>query len=281
MKHAYLILAHTDVPLLETLVRSIDDRRNDIYIHWDAKSGKFPSINVKESQLVFLNERIDVRWAGFSMVEAEYLLFKAAYANGPYDYYHLISGSDLPIKTQDYIHSECEKMAGTEFIAFADASQKEIDFRTRHYFLFSEEFRTKNVLKRVLRFLYLKYQDVFYKKRSDITFRKGSQWCSLTHEFVGYLLTQEENVRTTFSHTFCPDEMFIQTVCFNSDYMKKVRKASYEFDGNMRFIKWENGELLHIEAKDLAALKECNRWFARKFSSSDPSLIDKVIKLSK
>ena len=281
MKHAYLILAHADVPLLETLVRSIDDSRNDIYIHWDAKSGDIPSIDVKESQLVFLNERIDVSWAGFSMVEAEYLLFKKAYNNGPYEYYHLVSGADLPIKTQDYIHSECEKMAGTEFIAFADASQKEIDFRTQHYFLFSEEFRTKNVFKRALRFLYLKYQDVTHKKRSDITFRKGSQWCSLTQDFVGYLLSQEESVRKTFTHTFCPDEMFVQTVCFNSPFMENLKKASSEFDGNMRFIKWEKGELLPIEDKDLTSLKESDKWFARKFSSSDPALIENVIKLSK
>ena len=281
MKHAYLILAHFDAPLLKALISSLDDARNDIYVHWDAKSGAVPSVETKRSRLFFLEERVDVRWAGFSMVEAEYQLFKKAAANGPYAYFHLISGADLPIKSQDHIHAECDKMAGTEFIAFADAPQREIDFRTQHHFLFPEDFRTKNLLKRGLRFLYLKFQDLTHRRRSDLTFRKGSQWCSITQDFVEYLLTQEDNVRKLFSHTFCPDELFIQTVCFNSPFMDRVKKASSEFDGNMRYIKWENGELLPIEEQDLAGLKDSDRWFARKFSSENLPLIEKVLELSK
>lgn len=33
MKHAYLILAHNEFVILERLIQSIDDERNDIYIH--------------------------------------------------------------------------------------------------------------------------------------------------------------------------------------------------------------------------------------------------------
>lgn len=36
-KHAYMIIAHNDFDLLETLVRLLDDPRNDLYIHIDAK----------------------------------------------------------------------------------------------------------------------------------------------------------------------------------------------------------------------------------------------------
>ena len=211
-RHAYLILAHTDAPLLRTLVRCLDDSRNDIYVHWDAKSGNIPELKAERSCLFMLNNRISVNWAGFSMVKAEFLLFKEAYANGPYAYYHLISGADLPIKSQDYIHSKCEILSGTEFIAFADAPQQEIDYRIQHYFLFPEEFRTKNIIKRSLRYLYLKYQDVAHKTRSDIIFKKGSQWCSLTHDFVGYLLSQEDNVRKWFSNTFCHTDGLLQFV---------------------------------------------------------------------
>ena len=280
-RHAYLILAHTDSSLLEKLVRCLDDSRNDIYIHWDAKSGVIPSINTLKSRLVFLEKRIDVRWAGFSMVEAEFLLFKESYANGPYAYYHLISGADLPIKSQDFIHAQCEIMPGTEFIAFANASQQEIDFRTQHYFLFPEEFRTNNILKRGLRYLFLKYQNIAHKKRSGYAFKKGSQWCSLTQDFVSYLLSQEGNVKQLFSHTFCPDELFIQTVCYNSPFNENVKKADSEFDGNLRYIKWKDGELLPIEVSDLEEMKVSDKWFARKFTSSDQKLIDKVLELSK
>lgn len=281
MKHAYLILAHNDIPLLQVLVNCLDDSRNDIYIHWDVKSGNNPSLKVVNSNLFFLKERIDVRWAGYSMVEAEYLLFKKAFNNGPYAYYHLLSGSDLPIKPQNTIHHVCSIMEGTEFIGFAETLQAEIDYRVQHYFLFSEDFRTNNIFKRGLRFLYLKYQDIMHKKRKAITVKKGAQWCSLTQSFVEYLLGHESVVRELFRHSFCPDEMFVQTICYNSPFWKNVNNASSEYNSNMRYIKWKEGELLAIEESDLPELKTSDKWFARKFSSSDSKLIEKVVQLSR
>ena len=35
MKHAFLILAHTEFALLQRLVNCLDDGRNDIFIHFD------------------------------------------------------------------------------------------------------------------------------------------------------------------------------------------------------------------------------------------------------
>lgn len=281
MKHAYLILAHSDVPLLKILIACLDDFRNDIYIHWDAKSGDNPFIKTEESNIIILKDRVNVKWASFSMVKAEYLLFKEAFKNGPYEYYHLLSGADLPIKSQDYIHAKCERMAGTEFIGFADTPQSEIDYRVQHRFLFSEDFKSKNLFKRGLGYLYLKYQDIAHKKRTDVSVKKGAQWCSLTNSFVDYLLKQESFVEKTFEHTFCPDELFIQTVCYNSPYMNKIKNQNSEYESNMRFIKWINGELVPIEEADLPDLQSSDRWFARKFSSSKKGLIEKVLQLSR
>ena len=48
-------------------------------------------------------------------------LLKAA-IKGNYDYYHLISGMDLPIKTQKEIHEFFENNKGKEFIQENDAN---------------------------------------------------------------------------------------------------------------------------------------------------------------
>ena len=37
MKHAYLIISHKDFDILECIVKLIDDKRNDIFIHIDKK----------------------------------------------------------------------------------------------------------------------------------------------------------------------------------------------------------------------------------------------------
>ena len=275
-RHAYLILAHNDAALLSTLVSCLDDSRNDIYVHWDAKSGEEPELLTNNAHLYVLENRVMVNWAGFSMVEAEYRLFKAAYDNGPYEYYHLLSGSDLPIKSQDYIHEKCAEMRGTEFIAFADAPQSEIDYRVQHFFLFPEKFKGAGIVKKAIRSVCLIVQDLDGYRRTDVTVKKGSQWCSVTQAFVEYLISQENEVYKIFNHTFCPDELFIQTVCFNSPFIDKVKEAGSEFDGNLRYIKWVDGELLPITMGDLSALKQSERWFARKFSGKDTNLVNAI-----
>lgn len=276
MRHAYLILAHNDISLLTFLISCLDDSRNDIYIHWDAKSGAVPSIRTVHSNLCFIDNRVAVNWAGYSMVEAEFRLFNKAFQNGPYAYYHLLSGTDLPIKSQDYIHSVCEAKAGTEFIAFADASKEELAYRVQHYFLFPEQFKGGRFWKRALRKMFLLFQNLIGCHRLDVPIRKGSQWCSVTHDFVRYLLSQELTVKKWFHHTFCPDELFIQTLCTNSPFMDKVQKAQTEFEGNMRFIKWREGQLLPITSEDIPALQSSERWFARKFSSDDKDLVRSI-----
>ncbi len=275
-KHAYLILAHNDIPLLQTLITCLDDSRNDLFVHWDAKSGSVPQLKTENARLFMLDQRVNVNWAGYSMVQAEFLLFRKAFANGPYAYYHLLSGADLPIKSQHYIHAECEKRSGTEFIAFAPASQDEIDFRVQHYFLFPERFKEANVLQRAARKAFLKAQEWTKYHRTNALVKKGSQWCSVTQDFVTYLLAKEEEVKKMFDHTFCPDELFIQTVCANSPFMGRINRAFDEFEGNQRFIKWNKGELFPITTEDVPTLQASDRWFARKFSSNDKELIDAI-----
>ena len=38
MKHAFLIIAHNEPGVLAALLQQLDDERNDIYLHIDARS---------------------------------------------------------------------------------------------------------------------------------------------------------------------------------------------------------------------------------------------------
>ena len=105
--HAYLIIAHEQFDLLESLLKCIDDARNDIYIHIDSRSeldiGRIEKV-LRNSRVEFV-PRIHIRWGGFDMVRCEYMLLEAAFESGrEYEYVHLISGADLPLKNQDEIH---------------------------------------------------------------------------------------------------------------------------------------------------------------------------------
>lgn len=67
-KHAYLIMSHGNFKILKCLLELIDDFRNDIFIHIDAKVQKFNfslyESYCKVSRIFFIKNRVDVKWGG-------------------------------------------------------------------------------------------------------------------------------------------------------------------------------------------------------------------------
>ena len=120
-KHAYLILCHKCDDTLQYLLKSIDDKRNDIYLHVDRKAKKFDFDKIKSSVVeskVYFTQRINVSWGGFSITEAELILLESALKNQTYEYYHFLSGNDMCIKSQDYIHKFFNENKGKIFLTF-------------------------------------------------------------------------------------------------------------------------------------------------------------------
>ena len=119
-KHAYLVMAHQDWSLLSRLLQCIDDPRNAIFIHVDKKAD-FPAAAVyrpEKATCTYIPRR-RVSWGGYSIVAAELALLEAAAARG-YDFYHLLSGQDLPIKSQDEIHAFFDGQdPGNSYVGFS------------------------------------------------------------------------------------------------------------------------------------------------------------------
>lgn len=280
MKHAYLIIAHNEPIILQLLISSLDDVRNDIYVHIDRKvSFDTATLHTVKSKLCILPVHIDARWGDYSLVEVELLLFKWAYNEGPYGYYHLLSGVDLPIKSQDYIHRFCDEHQGMEFIGIAQhASQRELDWRTQHWFIYPRDFQSKNIFKKIIRAAFARIQSLMRYRRTSLQVKKSSQWCSVTHNFVEYVLQKENQIFRAFNHTYCPDELFIQTLCWNSDFKKRIFDLNDEFEGCKRYIKWENSILKPLSLHDVDDMVVSLRWFARKFSSENMDVVFETLK---
>lgn len=64
MKHAYLIIAHNEPNILKTLLLMLDDERNDVYLHVDARAvelfNQFKDFQLKKGKLIILKNRIAV-----------------------------------------------------------------------------------------------------------------------------------------------------------------------------------------------------------------------------
>ena len=66
-RHAYLIMCHKCDDTLKYSLKSIDDERNDVYIHVDKKTKNFDFELVKsylKKSRLFFTKRIKVVWGG-------------------------------------------------------------------------------------------------------------------------------------------------------------------------------------------------------------------------
>ena len=288
MKHAYLILAHNEFGLLQTLLDCLDDVRNDIYVHIDKKVRTMPALNTRRAGLQVLEERIDIRWGGFSMVEAEYALFEVAAARGPYQYYHLLSGVDLPIKSQDFIHDFFDQNDGKEFIGYTLTEMTpELVRRTQYWHLFPEHFSRKRNSLSLIRAACIRIQEILGIRRNRrIDFKKGSQWVSITETMTQYFLSHKTWVYKVFRGTFVPDECVMQTLCWMSPCRENLYNTQSDSAGCMRAIGWrpcpssEKWDLLDWTAADYDLLAASPALFARKFNSKDKTFIEKIVSLS-
>lgn len=100
-------------------------------------------------------------------------------------------------------------------------------------------------------------------------FQKGSQWASLSFDFVKTILNQETWIRERFKNTFIPDEMYKQTIMLNS-----CHKPNH-VNNTLRMIDWKRGNPYVWKSQDLDELLSSRCLFARKFDSSiDKEIID-------
>lgn len=276
MKHAYLLLLHNYDENLEFLLKSLDHLENDIFIHVDRKTINFPFDKVRQqiklSTLYFTPNRVDVSWGGSSQIDAELELLSCSTTRGCYQYYHLLSGSDLPLKSQDEIHDFFNKNDGKEFVDFFN--KKFIDEKRVIYYHFFRNFygRSETINKFLVKMfskLLLYFQILFRIKRTnkDINFQKGSNWFSITDNLARYIVTKTDWIREIFSYTDCADEVFLQTLVINSRFIDNVYNLKFDNSifGNMRLTLWDGKNCHVFTDKDIDVLKNTDALFARKF----------------
>lgn len=282
-RHAYLILCHNQFRILCRLLTALDDERNDIYIHVDKKTKDVPFAQLENSickaRLIFI-ERLSVNWGGYSMVKAELLLLQEA-AKSPHSYYHLISGVDYPLKTQDYIHSFFRENQGKQFISIDHCEERSVEYtdRIRYYYPLQDKIG-RNRGKRIAVYERLQNSLLAIEKRLNIDrtkscpieIYKGSNWFSITHDFALYLLRQRELVDQYFSRGLCADEIFLQSIAYASPYRDSIA------DNDLRLIDWHRGSPYTFTISDYEQLIASDRLFARKFDEKID--VDIVVALS-
>lgn len=288
-RHAYLIMIHEFSKVLAALITCIDDLRNDIYIHLDKKADKsieqtIKSI-IKKSDLFFVPS-VKVTWGSYSQIQAELNLLTSAVCQGTYQYYHLLSGADLPLKSQDEIHNFFNIHNGKEFINF---QQKDFIFqdRVRYYYPFRQYIKRDASSLKMSVFLMLENYLITIQKRLDIVrnrnirFQKGANWFSITDVFARSIVSKKTWIRKVFHMSNCADELLVQTI-FTHFYNEKL--VLYQSDYNdscesmMRLINWKRGNPYVFRNDDFEELISSGMLFARKFTEqNDDGIVDRLV----
>ena len=284
-KHAYLIMAHANPGQLRKLLMLLDDPRNDIFMHIDRKAG-FDGNALdgicSRARLEVLKDRLTVHWYGSTILKCELVLLKAATRAGQYDYYHLLSGMDLPIKDQDTIHTFFDTHGGSEFVCCSPALNPEFEYRVR-YTPFPELERLK-IFHKINRFCrkVQKKLDINFHPGTD--YRYGSNWFSITDSLARYTVSKEDEILHIFGHTILCDEIFLQTIVAGSQFMDRIyrlHEPDHMQTGNMRMIDWSHEkDAKHpwtFRTADMDRLMASRMLWARKFDERvDNKIIDMV-----
>ena len=103
---------------MSLLLQSIDDVRNDIYLHIgsDVKNIRIKDIEgCCHASHLRIFRTPPVIWGDKSQIDATLSLLQESTGTYEYAYYHLISGVDFPLKSQEYIHSFLKIMVKNSF----------------------------------------------------------------------------------------------------------------------------------------------------------------------
>lgn len=283
-KHAYLIMAHNQFELLENLLTLLDHENHCFYVHIDKKVKNAPLDKIKEcvkkSKIEFC-EPLNVNWGGYSQIQCEMNLLKQA-VKGKYDHYHLLSGVDIPLKTNEEILDFFEKSPQVQYVHFCDNKIQNVYLeRMKTFYFFQEGARKSRCCYRLGR-ISRKIQNMLKVdrlKRMPEEIQFGANWFSITHEFAEYVVTKEKWVRKHFKYTICADELFLQTLLVNSKFKNELLETAYNGSCSncLRHIDWERGNPYVFRTDDFEELVSSPCLFARKFDLNvDKDIIEKM-----
>lgn len=282
-KHAYCILVHNEPELFCQLIRALDDARNDIYVHVDSKTNIVPFLQAqcKHSSLTFCKKRINCRWGTLSLVKAEFTLLDEARSHGHYSCFHLLSGQDYPIKSQDYIHNYVQTHPGENYIGYVDDGLTgRMAERAEQYHLLIRRPGSSlksTVFSRFRKGFVILQQRLHIIRHFPFPIKKGAQWVSLSDDFCAYLMEKSDDLLHLFRYTYCPDEMVIHSLFASSPFADTLHQPEgREYEQCLREIDWDRGSPYTWQEEDLGFLISSDKWFARKVSSSHMALIDHI-----
>ena len=281
MKQAILITAYTQLEFLKEIIGYFDDDF-DFFIHIDKKT-KMGDLPFLDRSNVKVYSKYRIQWGSEKHLRAIVFLMEEASKFGCYSYYHLITGSDYPIRS----------LADFKFHFGAENKNNYIEWyelpraswvmeggleRVKYYWIGNTRF---DIREKVGKYVYklLKIQRKLGVKRKFVKMFPelygGGGYCSLTNEAVNYLVkTINDNKLLGYMHfTHCAEEVFLHTLLLNAEQSFPVVNDS------IRYSKWVGNARSPkvLDESDFEEVMSSGGFFARKFDLNvSIGLINKI-----
>lgn len=272
MQIAYIISAYKRPDLLFRLVDALDGA--PIAIHVDRKSDIGPEVEsrARAHANVTLLPRHVCHWGLFGHVEASLEGLKW-FMGAQADYAALLTGQCYPIKPKRVIEQALENLGGRSMIEISrfpkaewlhgdDGGYKRLD---RFYLKFPRRLMPKAIR--------------LWKRRPPYHLHPygGSGYWLLSREAIAYIrayVAGHPQLTRYFRTTFCPDEMFFQTILGNSPLNGKLVSKL------LHYTDWSKGGAspAMLRSSDLPTLQASDALFARKFDDHETlDMIDALL----
>ena len=277
MKKIFCITCHQLTSPLTLTVKYLSSfDSNQILIHVDKKSDINDFLFLESSNVVVLNDRVNVSWGAVSQIKATLLLLSKA-SQIDFDYLFFLSGDDLPCMRNEDIDAFIERINYKNMIHYQDSRNNHVDPIGRvkyNYpaFFFSKENNLNIKVKRkafsVFKFLF-KSSHYKYAKEKGVVFYKGTNWFSFNRKTVGDVLefvTNNNWYLNVFEQSLCGDEVFFHTL-LKFIGVDDIFHDPEKVNDVLRYIDWSTGpdypRILY--GTDLYRIKKSGCIFARKF----------------
>jgi hypothetical protein len=275
MRIAHLILTYTDPGQTERMINNMKHEDFDFYIHVDHKYDIGPYLFLKDlPNVYFINNRIDIKWAGFTTVTGTFECIKEIVATGiKYSFINFLSGQDYPLKSADEMADFFRENIGKEFLSYRDIKNdwKEGLIRMERYFLSSYSFKGSHTLGKIISY-FMPPRKLPYNLHP---YGKSMFWMlsPLAAMYVVEKVQNDSKLMNFFSLCWASDEFVFQTILLNSHFKDKVVNQNY------RYIDWSLGGASPkvLTEVDFEAMAKSNMLFARKISSEKSSKLMDLI----
>jgi hypothetical protein len=275
MRIAHLIITYTNPLQTERMIRRMQHPGFDFYIHVDKKIDISSHLFLTGIPNVYLiKDRVNVIWAGYNTVKATLRSVKEIFTTGrQYDYIHLMSGQDYPIKPAEVIHRFFDANQGKEFLEFEhfDEWADESYPRIREYHLTNFNFPGRYYFQWAM-------NKILPARKSPLPmeYYGSSMFWALTSGCLKHIIDLLENngrLRRFMNLTWGSDEFIFQTLVLNSSFKKNV------VNDNLLFLDRDKGAPHPnvLTFNHLQHIVRSPKLFARKFDlHKDSVIIDKL-----